>query len=133
MAEQSDLFVWAQQLRESLNRYRGTQYPEDLHKQVVAYWNEAKCQGVSTQGVLKALGINLTSLKRWRRAALRAKQSSGVRPVEIVPCIRPVEVVSEPCQQASPAAQRPIVYTSSGLRIEGLDIKSLAELIRSCR
>ena len=133
MAERSDLFVWAEQLREQLKQHRGRPYPQDLHSQVVACWNEAKRLGVSGQGISEALGINLTSLKRWRRAAINAAQSSGVRPLELVPRIRPVEVVSEPCQQPCPAAQRPVVFASCGLRIEGLDIQGLAELLKACR
>jgi hypothetical protein len=121
MTTQSDL---AEQLRAELAANRGKHYPAHLRKAAVAYWDNARAHGISRHRISKALGMNLTTLTRWCPETAASSATGAMLPVEVVEQVTP-----NSCVEVS----RIVVHTSSGLRIEGLDIKALVELVRSSR
>jgi len=124
MLGQSELEIPEEQLREALVANRGKHFPAHLRKAAVAYWNGARGLGISRYRISQALGMNLTTLMRWTG---NEGGSSGTT------AMRPVQVVEEPVVNSTVDSSRVVVHTTSGLRIEGLDIKALAELVRYCR
>lgn len=121
MTTQSDL---AEQLRGELAANCGKHYPAHLRKAAVAYWENARARGISRHRISRDLGMNLTTLTRWCPETGATSAIGAMVPVEVVEQVPSESYVEVP---------RIVVHTSSGLRIEGLDIKALAELVRSSR
>jgi hypothetical protein len=99
----------ARQLRQQIAvRHTQHAYPPDLVAQVRAHVEACRAAGVTMAQISADLGVSLDTLYRWRRDA---------------PGFRQVEVVAE-------AASSFTVHGPRGLRIEGLDLASLADLLR---
>lgn len=88
---------------------RGACYPEKLKKLALAALSEAEERGLGTTSVARELGIHADTLRSWRDAT----------------ALVPVRVIESRTEQSSL-----VVIAAGGLRIEGLDIAGLAELIR---
>jgi transposase len=93
-------------------------YTTTLRAQAVRYWEARKEQGASLAQAAQELGIAAKSLRQWSTSASEAPE--GFRPVEVVQ------------DEASPARATTalVVHGPGGLRIEGLDVESLALLLR---
>jgi hypothetical protein len=76
----------------------------------VAYLQERQAGGASLREVAMELKIGPDALRRWR-----VGQSRVVRPIRVV---------------AETVASRLVVHGPSGLRIEGLDLCTVAKLIK---
>lgn len=95
-------------------RGKGKPYPKGLLEKLLSYTVARRRQGAQVIEVAGELGMNWRTLTRWlgeRRSAKRFER---------------VEVVAT----AAPAASTLIVHGPRGLRIEGLDLAGVAELVR---
>jgi len=96
-------------------RGRGRAYPKGLLEKLLSYTVARRRQGAKLVEVAAELGMRNQALSRWlgeKRAAKRFDR---------------VEVVAAP---AAIAATTIVVHAPRGLRIEGLDIAAVAELVR---
>ncbi len=102
----------------------GKPFPERLRREVVEYTRAAVAEGKSLEGVAKELGVSAMSIKRWLiRMGGRDSSGAELRRVEIVADGRDVGIVV--------TAMPLVVHAPSGLRIEGLTLPGLAELLRA--
>jgi transposase-like protein len=94
----------------------GRRYSAALREQAVRYWVRRRPQGEALPDVATALGVAPWSLQRWVRASR----------------LRPVQIVSPPA--AAPVrASLVIVLAPDGVRIEGLDVETTAQLVDRLR
>lgn len=96
----------------------GRPYPEPLRRAAVAHYRRRQQQGASLHEVEAELGVSGISLMRWSRVSTAL--TTGFREVEIV--------------EAQPEASTPssgiVVHGPRGVRIEGLHVADVAELLR---
>lgn len=89
-------------------------YSDGLRQQAVAYWRAREPAGDGVRAVATALGIAPVSLRRW---------------VED-PRFRPVRVIAD----AAPVLTRLVVIIdAAGVRVEGVDVETAAQLIARLR
>ena len=93
---------------------RGNKYPEELRDAVVALSNRNKSLGKSLRETAEELGMSAQTLGYWRALA---RNDSGK--------LTRVAVVGE-----SPAARGSLVVEYGPLRVSGLDLAAVAELMR---
>ncbi len=98
-------------------RGQGRRYPESLKRAVLAYLAERRKVGRGLATTSAELGIPERSIKLW---------SSSPRPSSS-PTFVAMEVAD--AAEASPAP-RIVVHALGGVRVEGLDVASLADLLR---
>lgn len=84
-------------------------YPDELRQLAITYVKDRLAAGGTFNGAADALGISTTALREWMR-------ESGEW--------RPVKVASFPSRAASSRSEI-VLVTATGLRIEGLDLKSV--------
>jgi transposase len=95
----------------------GRPYPEALRRAAVAYLHRRRQQGACLDEVQAELGVSGMSLSRWSRRC-----SQGITP------FRPIEVLE--AQPEPPMPVRAIVvHGPRGVRIEGLTVPEVAELL----
>jgi hypothetical protein len=98
----------------------GRPYAPELRREVVAYVEARRGQGVGRVAAAREIGVSAFSVTRWT-AALGAGVRSGFREV----------MLAERSETAvSSEARRLIIHGPCGLRIEGLDVAGVAELWR---
>lgn len=105
-----------QQARRELGARQGAErrYSVGLRQQAVAYWQTRERDGVGLQAVATTLGIAPVSLRRWARD----------------PRFRPVRVIAD----GEPAVTRLVVVIDvAGVRVEGVDVETAAQLIARLR
>ena len=90
-------------------------YPAEFRTKAVAVARRLRSQGVSMVQVARDLGVRPRTLEIW----LRRGQRSQIRPV----------VVTAPAAEVP--AIRPVLVTSQGHRVEGLDLDTLLQVLRS--
>ena len=113
MTRQHEAQAIRAELAQLEHRGRGCAYPERLRKRVIAYVEARLTDGAATRLAGDELGMDWRTLLRWAPCAT----SAGFEQV----------VVRE---DTAAAATRLVVHTPGGLRIEGLDLAALAELVR---
>ena len=109
-----------EELREALAKAErsgaGSPYPEELRRAAVAYRRQREREGVGGVAAVAAeLGVSGLSLARWSRTLERAE-----------PRFRAVEVV---VAERLERARTVVVHGPRGLRIEGLSVAEVAELL----
>jgi len=92
----------------------GRPYPAALRRSVVQYHREREQEGASVRKVAAELGVSEASLARWSRT----EQERG-------PAFHAIELVAEPVRRPSGA----VLHGPKGLRVEGLTVAELAELM----
>jgi hypothetical protein len=92
----------------------GRPYPGSLRAAALEYRREREGEGASLVEVAAELGMNIATLVRWSRREPR----SDTR-------FRAIEIVGEPVRRTVEA----VVHGPRGLRIEGLTVREIAELI----
>ena len=103
----------ASELKRRLARGRGRQgYSADLKEAVLAYAARRRAERVSQDKVASELGMSAQTLGYWRALA---RQRGRMTPVTIVAPAEP---------------QRELVVECGPLRVRGLDVNSVAELLR---
>jgi transposase-like protein len=110
------LHRFRRQVGRELGDREGTErrYSVELRQQAVAYWQVREAAGDGLRAVATALGIAPVSLRRWARDAR----------------FRPVRV------READAARSPrlvMVVDATGLRVEGIDVETAAQLIARLR
>lgn len=102
--------------RQSRRRER-RRYPAALRREAIAYAREQRDEGVSILRIAGALGLRVGTLRNWLGRRSPVAQAAFQR----------VELVA--ARAVSTPAQPLVVTTPRGLRIEGLDLDTLARLI----
>jgi hypothetical protein len=97
-------------------RPKAIRYPVAFRAAVAAVTRTALDQGASMNRVAGALGLPARSLTRWLQHSAP-------------PLLRPVTVRPDLVAPAAPAAG-PVLLTSQGLRVEGLDRDTLIAVLR---
>jgi transposase len=95
---------------------QGTRYPAELRSAITGHARQRLARGASVSAIGKELGVSGFTLSRW----LQAAEPGSVRPVEVV--------VPEPAGR--PSAGGLVVTTAGGVRIEGLELPAVFELLR---
>jgi len=99
-------------------RGRGKPYPKGLLEKILSYTVARRRQGAKLVEVAAELGLHDQALSRWLGEKRASKRFDRVDVVAAVPA-------------APPSAQSPIVvYGARGLRIEGLELAAIVELVR---
>jgi transposase-like protein len=98
-------------------RRRGKVYPPELRRDIDAFVRDAASAGRSLYAMAQDLGVSQTTLVRWK---CQARRDPGL------PHLRPVSVLPMPPTFTGAVS----VLGPRGLRIEGLDLDGVAELIR---
>ena len=102
------------ELKRQLSRARGekrSRYPAALRQAVIAYAGRRRAQKVSRDAVAAELGMSVATLSYW----CAPKRARGT--------LEPVSIVkSEP--------EHEVVVECGPLRVRGLDVASVAELLR---
>ncbi len=96
-------------------RGRGRAYPKGLLEKLLSYTVARRRQGASIVEVASEVGINFRTLARWLGARKTARFDR-------------VEVVATPVTTG--VATSIVVHGPRGLRIEGLGLAAIAELVR---
>lgn len=102
-------------------RGRGNPYPDEVRRRAVEYFFARRKQRISPAKICLELGIGVPTLRSWTSPPKRRIVGIGAAGFERL------EIVDE---HAGSAKERLVVRGPGGLCIEGLDIDSLAELIR---
>ena len=95
-----------------------TKYTGELKGQAVAYGKARLAEGAALAVVAQELGVDARALKRWSAEAAQARP--GFRRLEVQP-------------EATPRPTPGTLSGPGGLRVEGLDVETLAELLRRLR
>jgi transposase-like protein len=103
---------------ENRRKPTGTRYPTAFRAEVAALARGRIAEGVSVARIARDLGLRPKTLALWLRRTA-------------VPRLRRVRVEGDPWPAPVASETRPIVVTPGGLRIEGLDLASVARLVRS--
>jgi len=89
-------------------------YSDGLRQQAVTYWRAREAVGEGVRAVATALGIAPMSLRRWAQD----------------PRFRLVHVIAD----AAPVPARLVVIVdATGVRVEGVDVETVAQLIARLR
>lgn len=111
------------QLEAARQRSAGrTQYPRELKAEVVVAAAALQDGGSSRQAASRKLGLNPVTLADWQRK-VSTVDSEGPDASML-----PVAVVSE--REVLHNAQQPVVHGPLGVRVEGLDVEGVADLLR---
>ncbi len=99
---------------------RGVRYPQAVREEAVSLAHAELASGASLADIAAALGIGEMTLSRWLEPA-----RVGLREVEIL--------AAEPAARlaARPASAGFVLVSPSGLRVEGLELPQVAELLRA--
>jgi len=104
-------------IREAIRKWGrrgpGRRYPAELKRQGEAYLRARHAAGATTSAAARELGLRRHTLESWM----------GSASLERPPLFLPVSVTEEP-------TWRVVVHGPAGLRIEGLDVAGVAELLR---
>jgi len=92
-------------------------YPEDLRAEITAVTHDARVAGRSVYIVAREIGVSAPTLIQWARQPMR-------RPW------RPVTLASPAVSEAAPPV-KPVLVTSHGFRVEGLDVAGVVTVLRS--
>ena len=89
-------------------------YSRGLQQQAADYWRMRQVAGDALRDVAQALGVAPWSLRRWARD----------------PGVRPVQVVRDTAPERGGVV---VVLGAEGLRVEGLDLQAIVELLARLR
>jgi len=89
-------------------------YSDGLRQQAVAYWRVRERAGDGVRTVATALGIAPVSLRRWAQD----------------PRFRPVRVIAD---AAPMPARLVVIIDATGMRVEGVDVETVAQLVARLR
>jgi transposase-like protein len=108
-------------LDEGSRREKRRRYPLKLRERAVDYARDARARGMSDAEIARVLGVNRHTFVKWERQL-----------GEIGGSFRAVELVEEqpPKVHGTRDAIGGVVVTIGSMRIEGLDLEGLAELVR---
>ena len=126
--EIEDLEAWCEELRQELadgrtgRRSKKWRCPPELRSRVVAFTKACRERGEPYLDIAVRLGLVESTLTRWLRTE-KVHDQPGFRSVSIVP-----SAGDEARPQEATSNLR--LVTPHGYRVEGLDMKTLAYLLR---
>lgn len=98
---------------------RGRAYPVALRRLAVAYFVQRRDEGAAVDEIGPEIGLSSSTLSRWEQDMRgQDEPSQGFEVVHVVE------------EAAKAPARGLVVHGPSGLRVEGLDLDGLAELLR---
>jgi transposase-like protein len=97
-------------------------YPEELKAEVLVAASALYDSGCSHQAVARELDINPVTLSNWQR---RAEELDDAEDAMMLP----VDVMHD-VDDVDGEHRAPVVYGPAGVRVEGLDVAGVAELLR---
>ena len=112
---------------------RRTRYPKYLRQMAMDFVAEAADKGLSMGTISAQLGLDRGTIIDW----CKKQTALGSEPQE--PSLVPVRVVPQPKEAltkswfASAACGQAVVYGPGGVRVEGLDVAGIAELLQRLR
>jgi hypothetical protein len=109
-----DIAELAEVLRSTSRRGQGRPYPAALRQRVLDAVDAHVAAGAEPTRLARSLGLPYRTIVRWRE-----RRGSLFRPVII-----------DGAEEASAREVRIVVHGPAGLRVEGLDVPALAELLR---
>lgn len=119
-----DIAKRAEGFREAITqlgpRGRTTPYPRNLREEAVGYAQERRAQGATWRSIAQELGLGVDSLTHWARGSRGSKKEAAFRQVKLKPSEGP----------AKTGGTVLVVHGPGGVRVEGLDVPGLAELLR---
>jgi hypothetical protein len=119
-----DITKRAEEFRDSVAklgpRGRTTPYPQKLRDEAVQYAQERRAKGATWGLIAQELGLGVDSLTHWARGTKRGRDVPGFRQVKL----------KQSTSAEGLAGSRLVVHGPGGLRVEGLDVAALAELLR---
>ena len=89
-------------------------YSDGLRQQAVVYRRTREAEGDGVRAVATALGIAPVSLRRWAQN----------------PQFRPVDVIADAARISSHLV---VIIDATGLRIEGVDVETVVQLVARLR
>ncbi|HYD41622.1 MAG TPA: hypothetical protein VEB43_12410 [Anaeromyxobacter sp.] len=102
-------------VRRSGPRGAGRRYPREARRMAAEYFRRRRAVGAATSAISRELGVKRHTLAAWVAAEAPGGPARFV-PVSVVP------------DAATPA--RLVVHGPGGVRVEGLDVAGVAELLR---
>ncbi len=96
-------------------RGAGRRYPPALRRMAVDYFRRRRAAGTSVEAISRELGVKRHTIVGW----------TATPEVAAAPAFLPVHLVAD-----APAASRIVVHGPGGVRVEGLDLAGVAELLR---
>lgn len=123
-------------VRTSVNRRGRRQYDEELRQEIASYVGERRAQGESYAYIARTLGVPDATLLYWRKKRpVRPKQSKravGFRPVAMQEQELDVgSALSKDRSHSDQVVHGPVMVLPSGIRIEGIAVTELPELVRN--
>ena len=110
---------------ENRGKPTGTRYSPAFRAEVVRHARAQVREGVAVSRIARSLGLRPKTLTLW----MRDMPASKLRTVRVVPGERDARAL--PSAAAVPAAeQRLVVVTPSGVRVEGLDVDGVVQVLR---
>lgn len=109
--------------------------PREAREDAVALAREVAASGGTAHELAVALGVHPTTLSRWKREAAARRAVTPRAQRAATPSFREVRV--EPASSAARRSAAPapralrVAHAPSGLVIDGLDVETLAALLRS--
>ena len=103
------------QVRALGTRGRGLRYPVALRRQVLAYVAARRAQGTTLRAASREVDMSWRTVEHWLH--------DGKAPKAI---LRPVTVTPSVCAERVASV---VVHGPHGLRIDGLDVRQIAELL----
>jgi transposase len=113
MNMEREVAAFREAVKRSGRRGPGRRYPADVRRRGAAYLRARQAAGAPLSAVVRELGVRRETLVGW------------AAPLEAEPAPRfvPVAVIDAP-------AGRIVVHGPGGVRVEGLDVPALADLLR---
>ena len=96
-----------------LQRGRRERFPDDLRARLIAYIHDRRAAGVTLERISEDIGVNCKTVANW---VSRARKQSAFRRVEVA--------------QEQGAARALTVHGPCGVRVEGMAITDIVDLLR---
>lgn len=105
-------------------------FPLGLRRSVVAWYQARRAEGVSTPSLCREIALSSTTVRRWIATTSVAGPQAAAH--EVAPRFLALTLpAAAPAPHAAASLASPLrVVGPHGLRIEGLDVATLAELLR---
>lgn len=105
-------------------RKTGTRYPKPLRLRALVYCRARQSEGHPLTAIASELGLAVHTLRNWLAADT---PESALEALPNTPHFHPVHIIESPPPHRKSAF---LLRGPAGITIEGLDIESLAELLR---
>ena len=107
------------EIEQDEGRGRGKAYPEHVRRRAIEYFWSRRDEGATIAEIGPEIGLHWRTLYGWAKGAAPLERPDDR--------FSPVEIIDVPVTHAGGPF---VVQHRSGLRVEGLDLDALAELLR---